>query len=385
MTRTNEMNLLPWMERWGMLPPAGGTVLVAVSGGRDSVCLLHYLARLGTARGFSVAAAHLDHGQRPTAARDVAFVQSLCRTLDVPCHVGRADVPALARELGVGVEEAGRRARYEFLERTADEIGAARIATAHHAGDQAETVLLHLLRGAGTRGLRGIPPVRGRVVRPLLQTTRAEIEAYLEKNHLGHIEDETNADTTLRRTRMVRLLLERLGAGQRDFTAAHYEAMTALALSEKDSLLHLPGGVRAEKRGDVWALRYAPPPLPQTALPDGSAVRWGDYTITLRKKTEKSFKKSDAIRLNCDKINQSLTVRPWRGSDRLRLPGARGARSLKRLFADAGVPAAQRERIPVLCAGERPLAAYGIGTDADFLPEPGGPGLIIEIDHTEDT
>lgn len=449
MTRTNEMNLLPWMERWGMLPPAGGTVLVAVSGGRDSVCLLHYLARLGTARGFSVAAAHLDHGQRPTAARDVAFVQSLCRTLDVPCHVGRADVPALARELGVGVEEAGRRARYEFLERTADEIGAARIATAHHAGDQAETVLLHLLRGAGTRGLRGIPPVRGRVVRPLLQTTRAEIEAYLEKNHLGHVEDETNADTTLRRnflrlelmpqierfqpgtaanlcraaellraeddyldglarsrlpdegtrvpcgtlrdapevlrTRMVRLLLERLGAGQRDFTAAHYEAMTALALSEKDSLLHLPGGVRAEKRGDVWALRYAPPPLPQTALPDGSAVRWGDYTITLRKKTEKSFKKSDAIRLNCDKINQSLTVRPWRGSDRLRLPGARGARSLKRLFADAGVPAAQRERIPVLCAGERPLAAYGIGTDADFLPEPGGPVLIIEIDHTEDT
>ena len=199
MTRTNEMNLLPWMERWGMLPPAGGTVLVAVSGGRDSVCLLHYLARLGTARGFSVAAAHLDHGQRPTAARDVAFVQSLCRTLDVPCHVGREDVPALARELGVGVEEAGRRARYEFLERTADEIGAARIATAHHAGDQAETVLLHLLRGAGTRGLRGIPPVRGRVVRPLLQTTRAEIEAYLEKNHLGHVEDETNADTTLRR------------------------------------------------------------------------------------------------------------------------------------------------------------------------------------------
>ena len=187
------------------------------------------------------------------------------------------------------------------------------------------------------------------------------------------------------RTRMVRLLLERLGAGQRDFTAAHYEAMTALALSEKDSLLHLPGGVRAEKRGDVWALRYAPSPLPQTALPDGSDVRWGDYTITLRKKTEKSFKKSDAIRLNCDKINQSLTVRPWRGSDRLRLPGARGARSLKRLFADAGVPAAQRERIPVLCAGERPLAAYGIGTDADFLPEPGGPVLIIEIDHTEDT
>ncbi len=201
MTRTNEMNLLPWMERWGMLPPAGGTVLVAVSGGRDSVCLLHYLARLGTARGFSVAAAHLDHGQRPTAARDVAFVQSLCRTLDVPCHVGRADVPALARELGVGVEEAGRRARYEFLERTADEIGAARIATAHHAGDQAETVLLHLLRGAGPEGCAGSRPCADGCPPPA-PDTRAEIEAYLTAHGLGHVEDETNDSMDFTRNRL---------------------------------------------------------------------------------------------------------------------------------------------------------------------------------------
>lgn len=442
------MNLLPWMERWEMLPPAGGTMLVAVSGGRDSVCLLHYLARLGQVRGFSVAAAHLDHGQRPTAARDVAFVRELCRELEIPCHVGRTDVPALAREMGAGVEEAGRRARYEFLERTADELGASRIATAHHADDQAETVLLHLLRGAGMRGLRGIPPVRGRIVRPLLRTTRAEIEAYLLENHLGHVEDETNADTSLRRNflrlelmpqlerfqpgvaanlcrtaellraedeylddlalarlpaagtcvpcsvlrdapevlrvRMVRLLLERTGAGQLDFTAAHYEAMAALACSEKDGLLYLPGGIRAEKCGGEWVLHRVPPPLPETELPIGRSTRWGDYTITLRKKPEKSFKKSDAIRLNCDKINQSLTVRPWRGSDRLRLPGARGARSLKRLFADAGVPAALRERIPVLCAGEWPAAVYGIGTDEAFLPGPDSPALTIEIEHTED-
>lgn len=100
--------------------------------------------------------------------------------------------------------------------------------------------------------------------------------------------------------------------------------MTALALSEKDSLLHLPGGVRSEKRGDVWALRYAPPPLPQTALPDGSAVRWGRLYNYSAQKNGKIFQKSDAIRLNCDKINQSLTVRPWRGSDRLRLPARAG-------------------------------------------------------------
>lgn len=88
------MDLRPFMERWGMLPPSGGTMLVAVSGGRDSVCLLHYLATMP--RDFSVAAAHLDHGQRPTAGRDVAFVRQLCRELDVPLTVERADVPALA-------------------------------------------------------------------------------------------------------------------------------------------------------------------------------------------------------------------------------------------------------------------------------------------------
>ena len=136
------MDLCPFMERWGMLPPSGGTMLVAVSGGRDSVCLLHYLATMP--RDFSVAAAHLDHGQRPTAGRDVAFVRQLCRELDVPLTVERADVPALARQRGVGLEEAGRMARYDFFRRTADSLGAQRIATAHHAADQAETVLLNL-------------------------------------------------------------------------------------------------------------------------------------------------------------------------------------------------------------------------------------------------
>lgn len=149
------MDLRPFMERWHMLPPSGGVMLVAVSGGRDSVCLLHYLAAMP--RDFSVAAAHLDHGQRPTAGRDVAFVEELCRSLDVPLTVERADVPALARERGVGLEEAGRMARYDFFRRTADRLGAQRIATAHHAADQAETVVLNLVRGTGMQGLAGIP------------------------------------------------------------------------------------------------------------------------------------------------------------------------------------------------------------------------------------
>ena len=160
------MDLMPWMQQQGMLPAAGETVLCAVSGGRDSVCLLHYLASLGRRRSFAVAAAHYNHLMRPTAGRDEAFVAGLCRELSVPLYVERGDVRAIARQEGWGVEEAGRRLRYDFLERTADAIGASRIATAHHLSDQAETVVLNLLRGTGPEGLAGIPPVRGRLIRP---------------------------------------------------------------------------------------------------------------------------------------------------------------------------------------------------------------------------
>ncbi len=169
--------------------------------GRDSVCLLHYLASLGRRRGFAVAAAHYNHLMRPTAGRDEAFVAGLCRELSVPLYVERGDVRAIARQEGWGVEEAGRRLRYDFLERTADAIGASRIATAHHLSDQAETVVLNLLRGTGPEGLAGIPPVRGRLIRPLLQTPRQEIEAYLTAHGLGHVEDETNDSMDFTRNR----------------------------------------------------------------------------------------------------------------------------------------------------------------------------------------
>ena len=206
------MDLIPWMERWGMLPPAGGLLLCAVSGGRDSVCLLHYLANLAPGRGFSVAAAHLNHKMRPEAQPDEDFVRTLCRKLDVPFYTEAAPVYETAEQWGLGVEETGRRLRYDFLQRTADTIGAERIATAHHAQDQAETVLLNLLRGTGPEGLAGIPPVRGRIVRPLLQTSRREIEDYLEEHGLSYVEDSTNQDTHYARNRLRRELWPQLEA-----------------------------------------------------------------------------------------------------------------------------------------------------------------------------
>ena len=166
------MDLRPFMERWGMVPPSGGTMLVAVSGGRDSVCLLHYLATMP--RDFSVAAAHLDHGQRPTAGRDVAFVRQLCASLGVPLHTGGGDVQARAAQTHESLEEAARKLRYAFFDTLPGLV-----ATAHTQDDNLETVLLNLTRGTGLAGLTGIPPKRGRLIRPMLVCTRAQIEAYL--------------------------------------------------------------------------------------------------------------------------------------------------------------------------------------------------------------
>ena len=156
--------------------PRGGTVLCAVSGGADSMCLLHLLHTWAGEGGFRVAAAHYNHNLRGAESdRDAAFVAEWCAGQDIPCVIGAGDVAHEARARGLGVEETARQMRYEFLRGAADAMGCGRIATAHSADDNLETLLLHLVRGAGLHGLAGIPPRRGVVVRPLLTTSRAEI------------------------------------------------------------------------------------------------------------------------------------------------------------------------------------------------------------------
>ena len=187
---------------WNMLPP-GSRVLCAVSGGADSVCLLHWLKSESTELGIEVAAAHFEHGIRGgESLRDMRFVEEICAQWSIPLFTERADVPGWALEHSMGLEEAARDLRYDFLFRTAREHGFDRIATAHNANDNAETVLFNLTRGTGISGLCGIPPVRDNIVRPLLETTRQEIEEYLAENGLEHTEDSTNADTEYSRNRI---------------------------------------------------------------------------------------------------------------------------------------------------------------------------------------
>ncbi|MDO4572254.1 MAG: tRNA lysidine(34) synthetase TilS [Clostridia bacterium] len=184
-------------------------VLVGLSGGADSVALLHAL-RLCMEQGRiqSLGAAHLVHGIRgESAERDAAFCERLCRDWDIPFFLGRADAPAQARLRGQTLEQAARELRYAFLRERAAGFQAGCIAVAHHADDQAETLLLHLMRGSGRTGLCGMRMRADDIARPLLKRRRRDIEAYLKDNGLEHCTDETNAGQDAARNRVRHALL----------------------------------------------------------------------------------------------------------------------------------------------------------------------------------
>lgn len=190
---------------------AGGeAVLVAVSGGADSVALLLTLHRLAPTWRLTLQVAHVDHGLRPDSVRDAEFVVALGARLGLPVHVRRVDVAA-----GESPEAAARMARYRALEALADEIGADRIAVGHTADDQAETVLMRVLEGAGIAGLAGIPPGRGRIIRPLIAERRTALREWLAVLGEGWREDPTNADRRFFRNRLrhdvLPMLAERTG------------------------------------------------------------------------------------------------------------------------------------------------------------------------------
>lgn len=209
------------------LSPESGSLLVAVSGGPDSVCLLHVLRELD----YAVEVAHFDHQTRGGAsADDAAFVRALAQRLGLAYHEESMPIEALAEESTLSFEEVARNARYDFFERTAAATGCAFIATGHHAGDQAETVLMRMLRGTTPRGLAGIPPraTRGEmtILRPQIRLPQTAIRAYLEERGHGFREDPSNDEMRFLRNRVRHELVPLL---QRDYNPKVCEALCRLA------------------------------------------------------------------------------------------------------------------------------------------------------------
>lgn len=174
----------------------GESVVIGVSGGADSMCLLNIMEEISELLSLKLAVVHIHHGiRKKTADRDAEYVENYCKTRDIPCFISRVDVPALSKQWGMSEEEAGRKVRYDTFEKILKEIskdGHGKIAVAHNADDSAETVLLNLFRGSSIKGMAGILPVRGNIVRPVLCLTRKEIEEYNENKGVIYVHDETN-------------------------------------------------------------------------------------------------------------------------------------------------------------------------------------------------
>ncbi len=213
------------MTEQGIMPSR--SVLVALSGGADSVALLHIMHKLSGEYGFCVYAAHVNHGLRgDDATRDMEFARELCRSLGIECFIHCADVRAYADEWGVSEEMAGRRVRYEFFSQVMEKYNIEFCATAHHKNDNAETILMNLLRGSATAGLSGIPYRRDGFIRPLLGVTRAQIEEYCNANNLLFVIDATNLDTVYTRNKIRNILIPQL---EREFNPSLVTTLTANA------------------------------------------------------------------------------------------------------------------------------------------------------------
>ena len=209
-------------------------VVAGVSGGADSLAMLHYLKFGGHGLKLNILVCHVNHMLRGAESmRDQRHVEQLCREWELPLHVEQADIRALAAASGKSIEEAGRETRYRIFQELAGERG--KIATAHTMSDSYETMLFHLTRGTGLKGLCGIPPVRGNIVRPLLKVTRAQVEEYCKNNKISYITDSTNTDIKYSRNKIRQEVIPKLL--EINPNAEEQAANTAALLSEDAAFL----------------------------------------------------------------------------------------------------------------------------------------------------
>jgi tRNA(Ile)-lysidine synthase len=278
------------------LAPSGTRVVVAVSGGSDSVALAHLLRELAEAGELHVAGvAHFNHQLRETADRDERFVREAAEALGWPTFVDREDVAARARRERRSIEDAARTSRHEFFERAREHFHAAVVALGHTRDDQAETFLLRLLRGAGPRGLASMHPRHGAIVRPLLACRRAELRAYLAARNVAFVEDESNRDTSIPRNRVRAELLPML---ETRFNPAIVDVLADEAAMARDTWRWMDGLAgellnagrhQSPTRLDVAAFNRAPRPVrgfavwrALTAMSGGRPISFAHVEAVLR-------------------------------------------------------------------------------------------------------
>ena len=277
------------IRRHALCPP-GARVLVGLSGGSDSVALTHLLLDLASYGDFGVIAlAHLNHRLRASAGRDEAFCRQFAARLGLRIVVEVADVQSIAQAGGLSVEDAARRVRYTFLERSAEETGADHIAVGHTQDDQAETFLLKLMRGAGLTGLAGIYPRRDRVIRPLLDVSRGDLRTYLVSRGQEWVEDETNDDLDNPRNRIRHRVLPELDRAAEGPTRPAIARAAGLIREDgqwldevaDDCCRRLLADTENGLELDVPGLAEAPPPIQRRVLLKAMRRSAGDREIGL--------------------------------------------------------------------------------------------------------
>lgn len=405
--------LTAFIKEYDLIFP-GDQVVCAVSGGADSTALLFALYLLREKLRFQLSAAHFNHKLRGAESdRDEDFVRAICDRYDIPLTVGTGQVKAEKK----GLEAAAREARYAFFATLPGKI-----ATAHTAHDNAETVLLHLVRGTGLKGLGGIAPMNGNIIRPMLSVTRQEVLAFVQEYCLEFVEDSSNRTDAFLRNRLrhhVMPLLE-----QENPSLA--ENLSAMALCLRQDEACLQGYARGQNNMNIQALRQAEPairsrvverflkeqgvtepeyqhirsvcdlifsqnPSAQVKLPGGVIVeRCYDrlrrkptgqlQTVSVRCPGE-TVVKSLGMKILCrpaqEIINNDhvftvvptgdVVLRSRNPGDEIRLPS--GTKSLKKLFIDRKIPASDRPMVPVLADEEGVLAVYDIGVNQKKTPD----------------
>lgn len=203
-------------------------IVIGVSGGPDSMCLLHILNGLKEKLNFEIVVAHINHMIRKEAEEETQYVKNFCDKLGIKCYIKRIDVIDKSNKEKIGTEEAGRKARYDFFEEVLNIVNANKIATAHNENDNAETVLMNIFRGAGTSGLKGIEPIRdNKYIRPIIECERSEIEEYCRVNKLQPKIDKTNLENVYTRNKIRNVLIPEI---KKEFNPNIIESLNKLSI-----------------------------------------------------------------------------------------------------------------------------------------------------------